>query len=140
MDGTPTDERSASTMSQASSPVEARGEFPSFLNNSVGLDHVLINAKCMGGNLVLSDGCLKKVHGKDSLDSSRLLSHISDMAQFLSEQGKFWMIFSMSIFLKFPFSILHKGKKFSLLYECLIGKETSESTSGGKLYFHLHKM
>ena len=120
MDGTPTDERSASTMSQASSPVEARGEFPSFLNSSVRLDHVLINAKCIGNNFGLSEGCLKKVYGKDNVDSSRLLSHISDMAQFLSKQGKCWMIFSMSIFyfLKFPFSILHKGKKFSLLYEC----------------------
>ena len=98
MDGTPTDERSASTMSQASSPVEARGEFPSFLNSSVRLDHVLINAKCIGNNFGLSEGCLKKVYGKDNVDSSRLLSHISDMAQFLSKQGKCWMIFSMSIF------------------------------------------
>ena len=50
MDGTPTDERSASTMSQASSPVEARGEFPNFFNSSIRLDHVLINAKCVDNN------------------------------------------------------------------------------------------
>ena len=50
MDGTPTDERSASMMSQASSPVEARGEFPNFFNSSIRLDHVLINAKCVDNN------------------------------------------------------------------------------------------
>ena len=74
--------------------------------------------------LVLSDGCLKKVYGPISFRAGKILDDF----------------FYVHFFSNFHFQYYTKDRNFPCCMNVLIGKETSESRSGGKLYFHLRKM